>query len=65
MEDWLLRRCLDGELDPRELPRRLRRRAEAWEALVGVLRERLPDRAPVGLADDVVRRIRAEGRERG
>lgn len=64
MDHRLLGRCLDGEVEPGELPGRVRRRAERWQGVFRVLREGLPERAPVGLADRVTARIRAEERER-
>ncbi len=61
MDDRLLGRCLDGEVEPGDLPGRVRRRAERWEGVFRALRDGLPERAPVGLADRVTARIRAEG----
>lgn len=59
MEDRLSR-CLDGELDARELPLPLRWRAARWRVLFRTLRRRIPDRAPEGLAEGVMERVRAE-----
>lgn len=64
MDDRLLGRCLDGEVEPGDLPGRVRRRAERWEGVFRALRDGLPDRAPVGLVDRVTARIRAEEGER-
>ncbi len=55
-----LRRCLDGELDPGELPPALRRRVRGWSAAIAALRRSLPDAAPRGLVPGVMRRVREE-----
>lgn len=54
-----LRRWLDDELGLEDLPPELRERARRWESLFEDLRARRPDRAPEGLEEEVMARVRA------